>query len=156
MIRSLLCSLVFFFLLPASNSAALAAPDNGPIQGMPGQPTQVGPWQVVIEHFSVSRAKDTPALDIQVKLRNTSSTSQSLADGGIFTCYRADVWQSLPSLESNMPLPAEVASGETVKGILSYQLPPDVLSFGLVFLWQTPDNTATGIWSLQLPPHTSH
>jgi hypothetical protein len=150
MIRSLICSLLFLFVLPGSSLATPADASSGPIQGTPGQPVQVGPWQVMVQRVQLSHEEDTPVLEVRVSLRNTSATAQSLA-GGIFTCYRADVWQGLASVETDASLPAVVEAKHTAKATLGYQLPPDVLSFGLVFFWQASGGSATGIWSLQLP-----
>ena len=156
MMRSLLCCLLFLFVLPGSSLALAATPkshsiqESHSIQVIPNEPKQVGPWLVLVQRASLSPLEDASVLDVQVKLRNTSATSQSLASDGIFTCYRADVWQSLAAFDTDSPLPAVVASGDTAKGTLSYQLPPDVLSFGLVFFWQVPSSASTGIWSLQL------
>ena len=150
MIRSLACSLLFLFMLPGSSSAQPTAPNSGPIQGTLGQPLQVGPWQVLVQRAYASQWEETPTLDVLVSLRNISATPEQLPDTMLFNCYRSDVWQGLPYLGSDPPPPSVVDSNLTIKGTLRYQLPPDVLSFGLVFFWQAPGGGATGIWSLQL------
>lgn len=136
------------FTSPAASLSA--APAGSPIQGTLGKPLQLGPWQVTVEQpFSAERL-DTSALVVPVILRNTSHTTQRLDSAQLFTCYRNDVWQGLNLLGGD-PMPhASVAPGKETAGQLLYQLPPDVLTFGLVFFWQTAGSSATGIWLLAL------
>jgi hypothetical protein len=151
MIRSLVCSLLFLLTFSGSHPALPASPSSSPIQGTLGQPLPLGPWQVTVQRAYMSHWEDTSVLEVLVALRNTSATSQPLVSTAFFTCYRADVWQSLPFLGSHPLLPTEVPSGSTGRATVRYQLPPGVLSFGLVFFWQAPaGDSATGIWLLQL------
>lgn len=158
MVRSTFCALLLgaiplfmgsSMVTPAAASLS-AASAGGPIQGTLGQPLQLGPWQVTVEQPSRADKLDTSALVVPVTLRNTSGTTQRLDSAQLFTCYRNDVWQALNLLGGD-PLPrASVAPGEETSGRLLYQLPPDVLTFGLVFFWQTAGSSATGIWLLTL------
>ncbi len=151
MIRSLVCSLLFLLAFPGSRSALPASSGSSPIQGTPGQTLSLGPWQVTVQHTFASRWEDTSVLEVQVHLWNASATLQPLASTAFFTCYRKDVWQSLPFLGGQPSLPSVVSSGSTVRATLRYQLPPDLFAFGLVFFWQAPSGaSATGIWLLQL------
>ena len=150
----LLCAALLMLGSPALASAhasLAAAPAAGPIQGTLGKPVQVGPWQVTVEQAAKSWWHDSPVLVVAATLRNTSDIAQPFNSARLFTCYRADVWQSLNWLGGD-PLPlAHVAPGKETSGRLLYQLPPDVTMFGLVLFWQTPGASATGIWLLTLP-----
>ena len=158
MVRSTLCTLLLFAAplligntVFASAAASLpSASAAGPIQGTLGHPLQLGPWQVTVEQASRVDWQNTSALVIPVTLRNTSRATQPLDSAQLLTCYRNDVWQALQLLGGD-PLPhSSVAPGKETYGRLIYQLPPDVLTFGLVFFWHTPAASATGIWLLTL------
>lgn len=158
MVRSTLCVLLLFAapLLIGNTGVASAAANlpsasaGGPIQGTLDHPLQLGPWQVTVKRAADVDWQNTPALIIPIALRNTSHTTQALDSAQLLSCYRDDVWQALNLLGGD-PLPhASVAPGKETYGRLIYQLPPDVLTFGLVFFWHTSETSATGIWLLTL------
>lgn len=151
LVCSLACSLVVLLTFPGSPSTPPSSPSGSPSQGTLGQPLLLGPWQVTVERASASQWKETSVLNVMVTLHNTSATPQPLGSTAFFTCYREDVWQGLPFLESHPLPPSIVAPGRTFRGIIRYQRPPDVLTFGLVFFWQAPSgDPVIGIWSLQV------
>lgn len=149
MFRAFLGSLLVVFALALAGAAQPAAASS-PILIQPNQPVQVGPWRALVPLAYVSRESGTPVLAVRVQLTNTSATSQPILGAGLFTCYRADVWQGVTSLNSVAALPAVVTPGQTASGTLRYALSPEVESFGLVFFWQGPGGSATGTWLLQL------
>jgi hypothetical protein len=142
---------LFVGITPSTAAASLSsAPAGSSIQSTLGHPLQLGPWKVLVEQPLHTEWQGIPALAVPVTLRNTSSSTQPLDSARLFTCYRNDVWQSL-NLLGGEPLPqALIAPGKATSGRLIYQLPPDVLKFGLVFFWQSNGSHATGIWLLTL------